>query len=52
MSLVQDSSTHEENLSQPLHTHSKQYKIAGTSLINYGGNFNVTNINNNLIFSI
>ena len=37
-----DKSTHEEQLSQPLQTKNKQFKIAVTFLSGYNGIFNVT----------
>ena len=40
--IVLDKSTHEENLSQPLQTNNKQFKIAITFLTGYNGIFNVT----------
>ena len=39
--IVMDKSTHEEHLSQPLHTNIKQYKIAMSFLTAYNGFFNV-----------
>ena len=41
-----DKSTHEENLSQPLQTNNKQFKVAVTFLTGYNGIFNLTNTNN------
>ena len=46
MLIVMDKSTHEEHLSQPLQTKSKQFKIAVTFLSDYSGIINVTNSNN------
>ena len=43
MLIVMDKSTHEEHLSQPLHTNIKQFKIAVTFLSGYNGIFNFTN---------
>ena len=40
---VMDKTTHEEHLSQPLHTNKKQFKIAVTFLTGYNGLFNITN---------
>ena len=37
-----DKSLHEENLSQPLQTNIKQFKIAVTLLTGYNGIFKVT----------
>ena len=48
--IVKDKSTHEEHLSQPLQTNSKQFKIAVTFLTGYNGIFNVTNENNKFYF--
>ena len=42
---VMDKRTQEEHLSQPLHTNSKQFKLAVTFLTGYNGKFNVTNKN-------
>ena len=36
---LMDKSTHEEHLSQPLHTNNKQFKLAVTFLIVYNGIF-------------
>ena len=43
-------SIHEENLSRPLQTSNKQFKIAITFLTAYYGIFNVTDKNNKLYF--
>ena len=48
MLVVMDKSAHEEHLSQPLQTKTKQFKIAVTSLTGDNGIFNVTNKNKNL----
>ena len=48
--VVMDKSTHQEHLSQPLQTNSKQFKIAVTFLSAYNGIFNVTNRNNKFYF--
>ena len=45
MLIVMDESTHEEHLSHPLQTNSKQFKIAITFLTAYNGISNVTNKN-------
>ena len=45
MLIVMDKITHEEQLSQPLQTNIKQFKIAITFLTGYIGNFNVTKSN-------
>ena len=50
MLIVMDKSTHEGNLSQPLQTNNKQFKIAVTFLSAYNGIFNVTNRNNKFYF--
>ena len=50
MLIVMDKSTHEENLSQPLQTNNKQFKIAVTSLSGCNGIFIVANSNNNFYF--
>ena len=50
MLIVMDKSTHEEQLSQPLQTNNKQFKIAITFLTGYIGTFNVTNSNNKNYF--
>ena len=50
MLIVMDKSLHEEHLSQPLQTNSKQFKIAVTSLTGYNGIFNLTNSNNKFYF--
>ena len=50
MLVVMDKSTHEELLSQPLQTNSKQFKIAVTFQFGYNGIFNVTNSNNRFYF--
>ena len=51
MLVVMDKSTHEENLSQPLQTNNKQFKIASTFLTGYNATFNVTNANNKFYFT-
>ena len=38
-----DNFTHEEHLSQTLHTNKKQFKVAVTFLTAYNGIFNITN---------
>ena len=50
MLIVMDKSTHEEHLSQPLHTNNKQFKIAVTFLSCYNGIFNVTISNSKFYF--
>ena len=50
MLVVMDKSTHEEQLSQPLQTDNKQFKIAVTFLTVYNGTFIVTNSNNKFYF--
>ena len=50
MLIVMDKSTHEENLSQPLQTNKKQFRIAITFLTGYNGIFNVTYLNNKFYF--
>ena len=47
---VMDESTRAEQLSQPLQTNKKQFKIAITYLICYNGIFNVTDSNNKFYF--
>ena len=42
--IVEDRSTHEEHLSQPLKTNDKQHKVAVTFLTCCNGNFNITKI--------
>ena len=49
--VVMNESTHEENLSQPLQTNIKQFKIGITYLSGYNGIFNVTNSNNKFYFT-
>ena len=49
--IVMNKSTHEENLSQPLQTNNKQFKIAVTFLTAYNGIFNITSKNINFYFS-
>ena len=51
MLIVMDKSTHEENLSDPLQTIIKQFKIAVTYLTGYNGVFNVTDANNKFYFT-
>ena len=46
-----DKSTHEEYLSQPLQTYSRQFKIAVTFLSAYNGLFKVTNKYNKFYFT-
>ena len=48
--IVMDESTHEEDLSQPLYTNNKQFKIAVTFLTGYNGIFNLTSKNNKFYF--
>ena len=43
MLIIMNKSTHEEHLSQPLHTNNKQFKTTVTFLTGYHGIFNVTN---------
>ena len=43
---VMDKSTHEEHLSQALHTNTKQFKLVVTFLNGFNGIFIVTNSNN------
>ena len=50
MLVVMDKNTHEEQLSQPLQTSNKQFKIAVSSLTGYNGTFNVKNSNKNFYF--
>ena len=50
MLISMDKNTHEEHLSQPLLTNTKQYKIAVTFLSGYNGIFNVSNSNNKFYF--
>ena len=50
MLIIMDKSVHEEHLSQPLQTNTKQFKIAVTFLTGYNGKFNVTSKNNNFYF--
>ena len=50
MLIVMDKSTHEEHLSQPLQTNTKQFKIAVTFLTGYNGIFKVTTDNNKIYF--
>ena len=50
MLISMDKSTHEEDLSQPLQTNNKQFKIAVTFLTGYNGIFNVTLSDNKLYF--
>ena len=45
-----DKSTHEEDLSQPLQTNNKQFKVAVSLLTGYNGIFNVTNSNKKFHF--
>ena len=51
MLIVMDKSTHEENLSQPLETNNKQFKIAVTFLTGYNGISNITNQNSKFYFA-
>ena len=46
-----DKNTHEEHITQPLQTNTKQYKIAVTFLSGYDGIFNVTNTNIQFYFT-
>ena len=46
-----DKSTHEEHLTQPIHTNKKQFKIAATFLTGYNGVFNVTDKDNKFYFA-
>ena len=41
LSFVRDKSTHQEQLSQPLQTNNKKFKIAVTFLFGYTGIFNI-----------
>ena len=50
MVIVMDKSTHEEHLSQPLQTNTKQFKVAVTFLTGYNGIFNLKNLNNKFHF--
>ena len=50
MLIIMDKSTHEEQLSQPLQTNNKQFKVAVTFLTGYNGIFNVTSKNNKFYF--
>ena len=50
MLIVMNDSIHEENLSQPLQTNNKQFKIAITFLTGYNGIFNITGKNNKFYF--
>ena len=50
MLIVMDESMHEENLSQPLQTNKKPFKIAVTFLTGYNGIFNVTKSNKKFYF--
>ena len=45
MLIVMEKSTHEEDLSQPLQTNNKQFKIAVTFLTGYNGIFDMTSKN-------
>ena len=49
--IIMDNSIHEEQLSQPLQTNNKQFKIAITFLSAYNGIFNVTDSNNKFYFT-
>ena len=51
MLIVMDKSTHEEHLSQPLHTNNKHFEVSVTFLTGYNGIFNVT-ISNIKFYSI
>ena len=51
MLIVMAKCTHEEQLSQPLETNNKQFRIAVTFLTGYNGIFNLTNKNNKFYFS-
>ena len=48
--LLMDKSTHEEHLSQPLQTNSKQFKVAVIFLTESNGIFSITSSNNNFYF--
>ena len=50
MMIVTDKSTHEEHISQPLQTNTKQFKLAVTFLSGYNGRVNVTSKNNKFYF--
>ena len=50
MLIVMDKSTHEEHLSQPLQTNTKQFKIAVIFLSGYNGIFNVRISNKKFYF--
>ena len=50
MLIVMKKTTHEEDLTQPLQTKIKQFKIAVTFLTGYNGINNVTNENNKFYF--
>ena len=50
MLIVMNKSTHGEQLSQPLQTNNKQFKIAVTFLTGYNGIFSVTEKNNKFYF--
>ena len=50
MLIIMDQSNHEENLSQPLQTNNKPFKIAVFLLTGYNGIFNITSKNNKFYF--
>ena len=50
MLIVMNDSIHEENLSKPLQTNNKQFKMAITFLTGYNGIFNITHKNNKFYF--
>ena len=50
MLVVLDESTHEEHLSEPVHTNNKQFGIAVTFLTGYNGIFKDTNSKNRFYF--
>ena len=50
MLIVMDKSIHEENLSHPLQTNNKQFKIAITFLTTYNGIFKITSKSNKFYF--
>ena len=50
MLIVLDKSIHDENLTQPLQTINKRFKLAVTFLTGYNGLFNATNSSNRFYF--
>ena len=52
MLIVIDKCTHEEQLSQPLQTYKKQFKLAVTFLSGYNGFFSSTGKKNQIYFKI